>query len=151
MFDLGAHVWVEDVFVVYLRRRRRRQQLPLIWPWHNKKLTASWSPFRTPSEWYSSLVHAFCQVVVYYFSDITTLVFSIYHQRTFTSPRTPNMTPLQRFMRYSFSSKYILFYLFIYILLLMIIIYNLCICVYITNKADVWINICPYIIIIIIT
>ncbi len=113
-----THVWFGSARVswgcfchVYLRRRRRRrrQQLPLIWPWHNKKLTASWSPFRTPSEWYSSLVHAFCQVVVYYFSDITTLVFSIYHQRTFTSPRTPNMTPLQRFMRYSFSSKYIIY------------------------------------------
>uniref|UniRef100_A0A671KMK1 Exosome complex component 10 n=1 Tax=Sinocyclocheilus anshuiensis TaxID=1608454 RepID=A0A671KMK1_9TELE len=58
------------------------------------------NPFRMVQ--YFSLVHAFCQVVLctYLFTDISTLVFSIYHQRTFTYPRMPNMTPLQRFMRY---------------------------------------------------
>lgn len=57
------------------------------------------NPFRMVQ--YFSLVHAFCQVV-YLFTDISTLVFSICHQRTFIYPRMPNMTPLQRFMRYTF-------------------------------------------------
>uniref|UniRef100_A0A9J8ADC8 Exosome complex component 10 n=1 Tax=Cyprinus carpio carpio TaxID=630221 RepID=A0A9J8ADC8_CYPCA len=56
------------------------------------------NPFRMVQ--YFSLVQAFCQVV-YLFTDISTLVFSICHQRTFIYPRMPNMTPLQRFMRYS--------------------------------------------------
>uniref|UniRef100_A0A8C1WLV9 Exosome complex component 10 n=1 Tax=Cyprinus carpio TaxID=7962 RepID=A0A8C1WLV9_CYPCA len=56
------------------------------------------NPFRMVQ--YFSLVHAFCPVVLHTYS--LTLVFSIYHQRTFTFPRMPSMTPLQRFMRYTF-------------------------------------------------
>lgn len=43
-------------------------------------------------------------------TDISMLVFSIYHQRTFTYQQMPNMTHLQRFMRYSFSFFFFFFF-----------------------------------------